>query len=59
MENEDDQKEDFLMKVCIMKWIVMALSLSNCMSKLWILESIVLMFSVQCEPVLVPNTTAG
>lgn len=27
MENEDDQKEDFGMKVCIMEWIVMAQSL--------------------------------
>lgn len=59
MKNEDDKKEEFELKVCIIEWMIMALILSNCMNKLWILKSIVLMFSVQCEPVLVPNTTVG
>lgn len=59
MENEDDLKEDFEIKVCIIEWMVMTLSFFHCMNKLWILNSIVLMFSVQCEPVLVPSTTVG
>lgn len=60
MRNEDDQKENFGMKVCIMEWIGVAFNLFKCMNKLWLSESIVPLFSMLCDPCLSPvSLTAG